>query len=113
MTKLTISFATFKAGLTLRVHGTAEAAPCKEFAEAPQAEACATDRRVLVSVSLQDCQRKITVRGFAPGGIVVGMAFEAARFRGFDAGVVAGAARGDAGQQHVGTLLAARCCSMA
>lgn len=44
---------------------------------------------------------------------MVGMAFEAARFSRFCAGVVAGAARGDAGQQHVGTLLAVYCCGMA
>ena len=44
---------------------------------------------------------------------MVGMAFEAARFRRFGPGAVAGAARGDAGQQHVGTLLAARCRGMA
>ena len=53
------------------------------------------------------------MRRFALGGVVVGVAFEAARFRRFGAWMVAGSARCDAGQQHVGTLLACCCGSMA
>jgi hypothetical protein len=64
-------------------------------------------------VTLQVRQREIAVRGFALGGIVVGMALEAARFRRFGAGMVAGAARRDAGQKDVGTLLACCCGGMA
>ena len=52
------------------------------------------------------------MRGFALGGIVIGVTLEAARFRRFGAGMVAGAARRDAGEKHVGTLLASRCSAM-
>lgn len=49
------------------------------------------------------------MRRFSLRGVMVGVALEAARFRRFGAGMVAGAARRNAGQQHIGTLLAFCC----
>jgi len=64
-------------------------------------------------MSLQLRHGKIAVDWFALRGIVVRVAFKAARFRGFRAGVMASAACGDAWQKHIGTLLARQCSSVA
>ena len=53
------------------------------------------------------------MRGFALSRIVVGVALEAARLRGFAARVMARAAPGDAGHEHVGALLAGKSGGMA